>query len=258
MTRAVTDRPSDAEVIATACRRAGSAMLAIETPDPSTELASPAPAGLVHLFDTQAFVLVPTDSPAMTAADTAPDGLPAMLEVTDCAPIDLRERVRSLIWLNGTLHSVPRDLERELAIEIAADHPDEELLDIGHGRSMMRLQIDTAVVASGAGAGSVTPADLACAVPDPFWEYEHDWISHLDAAHSDVIERLARKLPRHLRQGRVRPLGLDRFGIRFRVEGSTGDSDVRLPFGRPVGDVAELSRALRTLAGCPFLNSLPD
>ena len=46
-----------------------------------------------------------------------------MLEVTDWAPIDLRERVRSVIWLNGTLHEVPRDLERDLAIEIALIRP---------------------------------------------------------------------------------------------------------------------------------------
>ncbi|NED60140.1 DUF2470 domain-containing protein, partial [Streptomyces sp. SID10244] len=36
------------------------------------------------------------------------------------------------------------------------------------------------------------------------------------------------------------------------------DSDVRLPFARPVSDVYELSQALRNLAGCPFINSLPD
>ncbi|MFT4044736.1 MAG: DUF2470 domain-containing protein [Gordonia sp. (in: high G+C Gram-positive bacteria)] len=258
MTRAITDRPSDAEVIATACRRAGSAMLAVEGGDASTELAAPTQAGLIHLFDTQAFLLVPTAAAALHAAAAAADGLPAMVEITDCAPIELREPVRSLIWLNGTLHPVPRGLERELALEIVSEHPDEELLDIGHGRSMMRLQIDTAVVASGSGAASVAVADLACATPDPFWEYEDDWISHLDGAHADLIERLARRLPRHLRQGRVRPLGLDRFGIRFRIEGSAGDSDVRLPFPHPVGDIAELSRALRGLAGCPFLNSLPD
>ncbi|MGV9482164.1 DUF2470 domain-containing protein [Gordonia aichiensis] len=216
MTRAVTDRPTDAEVIATACRRAGSAMLAVESPvgtsqeertGHAADLATPTQVDLVHLFDTQAFLLVPTAGPAMRAAAESPDGLPAMVEITDCAPIDLRERVRSLIWLNGRLHHIPANLERDLAVEIATEHPDEGLLDIGHGRSMMRLQVETAVVACGAGAASVSADELARAEPDPFWEYENDWISHLDAAHADIVGQLARRLPRHLRQGRVRPLG---------------------------------------------------
>ncbi len=251
MTRALTDRPSDAELVATACRRVSNAMLAVAGSDPT-------PVDVVHLFESQAFVLVATGSEPMMLATEAADGLPAMLEITDCAPIDLREPVRSLIWLNGQLHPVPANLERELAIEIATEHPDDGLLDIGHGSSMLRLQVDTAVIATASGAASVSAADLADAAPDPFWEYESDWIAHLDSAHADIVGQLARRLPRHLRRGRVRPLGLDRFGIRFRIEGSDGDADVRLPFPHPVDDVTELSRALRNLAGCPFMNSLPD
>ncbi|MGV9709727.1 DUF2470 domain-containing protein [Gordonia sp. NPDC003424] len=251
MTRAITDRPTDAELIQTACRRVQGATLAVEGADPT-------PVNVVHLFESQAFVLVPTDGDATVLVSDSHDGLPAMVEVTDCAPIDLRERVRSLIWLNGRLHAVPANLERDLALEIAAEHPDDGLLDLGHGYSMLRLQVDNAVIATGSGAASVPALELATAAPDPFWEYESGWIAHLDADHADVVGQLARKLPRNLRDGRVRPLGLDRFGIRFRVEGPSGDSDVRLPFPRPVTDVYELSQALRGLAGCPFINSLPE
>ncbi|MAU80681.1 MAG: DUF2470 domain-containing protein [Gordonia sp.] len=251
MTRALTDRPSDAELIQTACRQVSVATLAVEG-------AEPTPVNVVHLFESQAFVLVPTDGDAVTLAGDCPDGIAAMVEVTDCAPIDLRERVRSLVWLNGTLHAVPTNLERDLAVEIATEHPDDGLLDLGHGSSMLRLQIDSAVIATSAGAASVPSAELAGATPDPFWEYEGDWIAHLDSDHADLVGQLVRRLPRDMRDGRVRPLGLDRFGIRFRIEGRGGDSDVRLPFKRPVSDVHELSQALRTLAGCPFLNSLPD
>lgn len=263
MTQAVTDRPTDAEMIQTACRRVSDAILAVEPTDPAVAPAEQSPVDpvtvdVVHLFESQAFVLVPTAGATLAAVSAAPDGVAAMLEITDCAPIDLRERVRSLIWLKGDLHQVPADLERDLAIEIAAEHPDGGLLDIGHGRSMLRLQIDSAVIASSSGAASVSGSELAGASPDPFWEYEHGWISHLDSDHADVVGQLIRRLPRHLRKGRVRPLGLDRFGIRFRIESAEGDSDVRLPFGRPVSDVYELSHALRSLAGCPFMNSLPD
>ena len=68
--------------------------------------------------------------------------------------------------------------------------------------------------------------------------------------------RLAARLPGPLRRGRVRPLGLDRYGVRLRVEGQDGDHDVRLPFTQPVDDVQGLGRAIRVLMGCPFMNGL--
>ncbi|MBA4025641.1 MAG: DUF2470 domain-containing protein [Gordonia sp.] len=251
MQKTAIDRPSDAESVRTACMRVTDAMLAIEGSEPS-------PVTMVHLYDSQAFVLVPTDSAASALAwQAGSNGLPAMVEVTDVAPIDLREQVRSLIWLNGTLHSVPSDLERDLACEIATDHPCPGLLDIGHGYSLLRLGLTSAVLANSGGAASVSSDELAQAVPDPFWEFEADWVAHMDSDHADLITALSNRLPTELRDGRVRPLGIDRFGIRFRIEGPDSDSDVRLPFPRPVGDVMELSKALRTLAGCPFLNSLP-
>ena len=85
---------------------------------------------------------------------------------------------------------------------------------------------------------------------------ESCWLQHLEAAHHDVVDRLAARLPSTLRRGRVRPLGLDRYGVRLRIESADGDHDVRLPFTRPVNDVTALSQAIRVLMGCPFLNGL--
>ena len=251
MSKIATARPSDAELIRTACMRVTEAMLAIEGSEPS-------PVTMVHLYDSQAFVLVPSDSAACALAWQAGSaGLPAMVEVTDLAPIELREQVRSLIWLNGALHSVPSDLERDLACEIATDHPSAGLLDIGHGYSLLRLNLTSAVLANSSGAASVSTPDLSAAAPDPFWELEADWVAHLDEDHADLVTALSSRLPAELREGQVRPLGIDRFGVRLRIEGPDSDSDVRLSFPRPVHDVFELSRALRALAGCPYINSLP-
>lgn len=234
--------PCDAELIQTACRRAHEGTLSVDG-------CTPVAVGMVHLFESEAFMVVPDDAPVHELAERALDGVPAMLELADCAPISLRERVRSLIWLSGTVHSVPAPLERDLAVEIAGDHPDARLLDIGHGYCLLRLHLDNAVIATSQGAGSVNADTLAAASPDPFWEYEGQWISHLEADHQDLVYRLASKFPEHLQRGRVRPLGLDRFGITFRVETPSSDSDVRLPFDRPVSKVTELSAALHELVG---------
>ena len=74
--------------------------------------------------------------------------------------------------------------------------------------------------------------------------------------HREVVDRLASRLPISLRRGRVRPLGLDRYGVQLRVESDDGDHDVRLPFAKPVDDITGLSQAIRVLMGCPFLNGL--
>jgi hypothetical protein len=120
----------------------------------------------------------------------------------------------------------------------------------------MRLEIDSVVVADSTGAESVGLGTLLDAQPDPFCALESCWLQHLESAHRDVVDRLANRLPIPLRRGRVRPLGLDRYGVQLRVEADDGDHDVRLPFAKPVDDVTGLSQAIRILMGCPFLNGL--
>jgi hypothetical protein len=85
---------------------------------------------------------------------------------------------------------------------------------------------------------------------------ESSWLQHIDADHREIVDLLASRLPASLRRGRVRPLGLDRYGMRLRVEHDVGDHDVRLPFAAPVTDVTGLGQAIRVLMGCPFLNGL--
>ncbi len=120
----------------------------------------------------------------------------------------------------------------------------------------MRLEVASVVVTDATGAEPVSVAALLEARPDPFCEIESGLLWHLATAHDDVVARLVSRLPAPLRRGRVRPLGLDRYGMRFRVEGNDGDHDIRLPFHKPVDDMNGLSQAIRVLMGCPFVNGL--
>ena len=241
--------PCDAELIQTACRRAQGGTLSVSTPEAVASAADGCDAvSMVHLFESDAFLLVADSTPALELVRAGVEGVTAMVEVIDCAPVQMRERVRSLIWLSGTLNSVPAELERELAVEIAGDHPDERLLDLGHGYSMVRMALDSAVLATSTGAGGVDVDAIAGAEPDPFWEFETDWLVHLDADHQDLIHQLSHRLPDHVRGGRARPLRLDRFGITFRIEMGCRDEDVRIPFARPVARIPELSAAIHSLA----------
>jgi len=261
---ATTAAPTTAERIRSACVRAGGAMLAVEGLDPT-------PTPVHHLLGDGSFaVTAPSDgalaAKVLTAGNT---GVPAVLEMTDYAPLPLREPVRSLVWIQGTLRDVPSIEVPGLLDLIASSDPNPALLQVNSGDAgpdttpapdtrfaLMRLEIDSIVVADATGAESVPLGALLGASPDPFCAMESCWLQHMESAHRDVVDRLASRLPTTLRRGRVRPLGLDRYGVQLRVEGDDGDHDVRLPFAKPVDDVTGLSQAIRVLMGCPFLNGL--
>ncbi|WP_430335092.1 DUF2470 domain-containing protein [Rhodococcus sp. ACT016] len=243
--------PSTAERMRSASARATDAVLGIAGSDPVATT-------LHHLrSDGTAVLATPMDCAAAALAwQAGPGGLPAVLELTDYAPLALREPVRSLVWLRGTLTAVSGRGERDLADAVAAEHPHPALLDVGHGATLLVLGLESAVVADSSGAEAVTVDDLLAAEPDPFWDVENSWLQHLEEDHSDLVAMLARRLPSALRTGRVRPLGIDRYGVRLRIEAVAGDRDVRMDFAEPVDDALELSRALRVLVGCPFVNGL--
>jgi hypothetical protein len=70
-----------------------------------------------------------------------------------------------------------------------------------------------------------------------------------------VFSSLARHLPEPLRQKsgcRIRPLGVDRLGIRLRVEAEDGDHDVRLAFESSADTAEQLRAQVGLLVGCPF------
>ncbi|MTD56386.1 DUF2470 domain-containing protein [Amycolatopsis pithecellobii] len=196
-------------------------------------------------------ILLPDGHPLLTRAADAE--VAVMLELTDHAPVELREPVRGLLWITGWLRPLGHAAARARAVAIAETRPDHRLLDLGHGMSLLRLTPASLVLADAEGTHSLRPHMFSAASPDPFAEYETTWLRHLDQEHADVVADLARHVPEELRGGHIRPLGLDRFGLRLRVETGTEDHDVRLAFSRPVSDPAELGSEMRRLVGCPFL-----
>jgi len=249
--------PTTAERIRSACVRAGGAMLAIEGLEPTCT-------PVHHLLNDGSFAItVPGDGilAGMVLAAGA-TGVQAVLEMTDYAPLPLREPVRSLVWIRGRLQSVPEAEVAGWLDLIATEDPNPALLQVNSVSAadtpytLMRLEIESVVVADSTGAEAIGVGALLGATPDPFCAMESCWLKHMESAHREVVDRLASRLPSPLRRGRVRPLGLDRYGVQLRVEGDDGDHDVRLPFAKPVDDVTGLSQAIRILMGCPFLNGL--
>ncbi|GAA1252851.1 DUF2470 domain-containing protein [Prauserella halophila] len=230
----------------------------------------------------RASILLPDDDPLVLAvgdpADTTgaatPQGeLAVTLEITDEAPVSLRSPVRGLLWLTGWLRGLDPRTARTRAATIAEQRAEPSLLDLGHGLTMLDLVPASFVLADPEGTHSLTAQTFGSASPDPFCRQETAWLRHLEHAHPEVVTALARHLPDELRGGRIRPLGIDRYGLRLRVEhpgdlgdadpfrtptddtaadGTTADHDVRLAFGEPVDCRQQLGLALRRLIGCPF------
>jgi len=243
--------PTTAERVRSACLRSDGAILA-------SDGVPPTPAPVHHMMADGSFAVTVCGRSALadTIAAAGPGGIATVLELTDYAPLPLREPVRSLVWVRGRVHRVPETAVRALLDLIAADHPNPALLEVGSTHVLLLLDVESVVVADATGAEPVAISELLTARPDPFCELESAWIRHLDSDHPEVIARLAGKLPATLRRGQVRPLGLDRYGVRLRIEGTDGDHDVRLPFTAPVHDVSGLGKAIRLLMGCPFVNGL--
>ncbi len=195
--------------------------------------------------------LLADDHPMLDAARAG--RLPAMVEVADRAPVELREPVRALLWITGLLVALEPADAREQALLVAQERADSRLLDVGHGYGVLRLTPAALVLADSEGTCPLSPEEFRAATPDPFAPHEDNWLRHLDSAHRDVVGMLTRLLPEALRGGNVRPLGLDRYGLRLRIEAAGGDHDVRLAFSQPVDTPQGLAVELRRMVGCPFL-----
>lgn len=187
--------------------------------------------------------------------DGGSSGHAAMLELTDRAPVDLREPVRALLWITGMLRLPTPFCARRIAVGMAEAHPHPRLLDLGHGATLVRLDPGSAVLSDAEGTDALAPVDLAAAPPDPFCRHETHWLAHLETAHAEVFAALRRHLPTALRDdrsARVRPLGVDRFGLRLRVETSARDHDVRLAFSAEAHTMDDLRERMAQLVGCPL------
>ncbi|WP_232661104.1 DUF2470 domain-containing protein [Pseudonocardia sp. TRM90224] len=242
--------PAAAERARSIAARGGSASL-VGTGAPP---ASP----IVHHVraDGSTVLLLSDDEPVLERVRGAgADGCAVMLELTDRAPVELREPVRALLWITGTLRAPNLICARRIAVGVAEAQPHPRLLDLGHGATLVRLDPGSAVLSDAEGSAALSPVELARAKPDPFCRYEQQWLAHLEEAHPELFLALSRHLPTTLRDtrgARIRPLGVDRCGLRLRVEAPERDHDVRLAWDEEATTVEQLRKELGKLVGCPF------
>jgi hypothetical protein len=165
--------------------------------------------------------------------------------------------VRGLLWITGRLEPLGDAAARARAVTIAETRTDHRLLDLGHGVALLRLIPASPVLADAEGMHSLRPHPFSAASPDPLHRHQAagsgDWSRNTPRSSGSS----AGTSHKELHDGRIRPLGLDQFGLRLRVEAESGDHDVRLASSRPVHSPPQLAVELRRLLGCPFLARQP-
>ncbi|WP_199589075.1 DUF2470 domain-containing protein [Blastococcus sp. TF02A-26] len=193
-------------------------------------------------------LVVPRSGGLAAAVRRSPLGdLPARLTVTRRTVLPLRDPVRGQLELVGWLTPVPHDEEAALVLDFADACPADVLLDVGLTACLLRLDLAEVLLTEGAGCTEVDPAEFAAARPDPLAADEVDLLGE----HARPLAELCARV--RLWAGEddgVHLLGVDRFGILFRVECPASRYDLRVPFPAAVADRPALGAALDDLLRC--------
>ncbi|MGY1603946.1 DUF2470 domain-containing protein [Geodermatophilus sp. SYSU D00815] len=200
--------------------------------------------------DGQLLLVVPADGELAAAIGASPQrDVSALVMVSDRAPVPLRRPVRAQMWLSGWATPVAERDARAAVLAFADVRPAPALLDVGTTAVLLRLDLAEVVLREGGAVAEVGPEEFAAAAPDPLAGVEAATLAHLDRDHPEFLDRLAARLPRgEVGPGDVvRPLGLDRFGLRLRIERRVGHQDVRLTFPQPLTCPGQLGAAMRAL-----------
>jgi hypothetical protein len=205
----------------------------------------PGPFPVRHVTDAEGRILLlaPTGG-ALTVALRPTDGsddTAIVLDITDVPPISGAPSL-GRVWVAGWAEALTGDEAREAALEYSDLDPTGDLLDVGDGQELYRMEVVEVRLERNGMTFAVDPDEYAVATPDPLRAVEFDLITDLADHH---VSEMAGYLRRQL--GPAAPAGdepkavrLDRYG--FWVD--LGDRFARLAFPRPVADRADLAHLL--------------
>jgi hypothetical protein len=204
--------------------------------------------GATTTLDGDVLLVVPADGAMTTALRASPLGdVPARLTVTDRTPFPLPHPVRGLLQLSGWVAPVAEYDVTRLVLDFAEAQPCDSLFDVGMSAALLRLELAEVTLEEAGGTTDVEPEDFVAARPDPVSRAENE----LMAEQCESLIRLATRVQRWVgRHDHVRLLGLDRFGVRYRVQSRHGCYDLRVPFAEPLDGTAGLGAAVERLLSC--------
>jgi hypothetical protein len=204
--------------------------------------------GATTTIEGDVLLVVPTDGRVMTALRHSPLGdVPARLTVTDRAPVPIPHPVRGLVQLSGWVAPVAEYDVTRLVLDFVDVQPCDSLFDVGLSATLLRMDLAEVQLEDAGATTDVEPDDFLTARPDAVSRAEVALMTEQCEALLRLATRVQRRVGRH---DHVRLLGLDRFGVRYRVQSAHGCYDLRVPFAEPLDGPARLGAAVARLLAC--------
>jgi hypothetical protein len=202
----------------------------------------PGPFPVRHVTDPEGRVLIlaPTGGALATALRPAPgnDDTALVLEVADLPPAAGAPSL-GRVWVAGWAGALSGDAARAAAMAYAEVDPAPDLLDVGRGQTLHRVEVAEVRLEHAGTTFDVDPGEYAAATPDPLHPAEFDLLADLNDHHgAEVSGYLRREFG--ARRGDARVVRVDRYGLLVRL----GSRLSRLTFPRPVRSRTELAALL--------------
>lgn len=237
-------QPSPAEVARTlaAGRLTGTAYVACR----------PGPHPIRHVTDQSGQLLLLTREGAVPAKVLRPadgaDDTAVVLDIPDAPPV-LGAPSLGRVWISGWATELGGDDAVAAALDYAAIDPVGDLLDIGKGAVLHRVDVAEVRLERNGVTIDVDVDDYAAAEPDPLHDEEGDLLADLGDHH---VGEMAGFIGRQLRaSGHEHTPGyaptvvrLDRYGFVVALGPPGARYCARLAFPRPVADRLDLARLL--------------
>jgi hypothetical protein len=220
----------------------------------------PAPLQHTVLADGTPLLLVPDDAAAaLRSPAPGADDVAVLVAVPDLPPYPDEAASRGEAVAVGWAAALPD--QRAAADAFAAVRPLPELLDVGHGRSLYRVDLAELRLDRDDQVQVIDPDDFRCAAADPVYADEAallaDLNDHHPAARQALLQRIRPRLPDAVD---VRPIRVDRHGLSLRVKLAcapvagvprpAAERRLRMDFTHPADSLDHLTTLIHHLC-CP-------
>jgi Protein of unknown function (DUF2470) len=205
----------------------------------------PGPFPVRHITDDHGrpLLLSPAGGALSTALRPA-DGTDDTATVLDIADVPPMAGSPSLgrVWVSGWARRLDGDEGRAAALDYAAVDPSGDLLDVGAGQVLHRIEVAEVRYERHGTLIDVDPDEYAEAGPDPLRRVEFDLIADLAEHHVEEMGAYVRRQLGDTVQPATEPrvVRLDRYGLLVRLD----ERLARLAFPRPVTDRHDLAHLL--------------